>query len=84
MDSISISRQHICLKIKNKVTLQRTFNNIESILYNGTKDTLQVKADGKSVTFSLGRFRVSYNEANTIRKKLNDFNINLHSEPQKN
>ena len=74
MDSISISRRNICFKIKNKITLQRSFDNITSIEYKGVSDTLLVNADNKSMKFSLKSFRISYEEAKIISEKLIAFN----------
>jgi len=73
-DSISISKQSICFKIKNKITLQRSFDNITSIEYKGINETLLVNTDNKSMKFSLKSFRISYEEAKMIREKLIAFN----------
>lgn len=76
-DSKVLSKNTICLKLKNKVTFEKSFAKIESIGYDGIKEHLEINANGKKSTLSLKAFKITYEEAKLIREKLSAFTKSL-------
>lgn len=72
-DILIITEKRITLIIGNKIYIERIFNGIESLNYNGNKTTLEVKDQNQKFSFPLSKLRVSYEESKLIKNKLTEF-----------
>ncbi len=73
LDYLILTENRIILVLRNKVYIERIFNRVKSLSYNGTKYTIEVIDQNQQFSFPLNKLRISCEESKLINNKLTEF-----------
>ena len=73
-DYVIITKEYFFIIYSNKIKIQHRFNRLSAIEYNGIEPSIKIYENEKITSYSLLKFKISYEEGEILKKKILELN----------